>query len=385
MKKLIAILLLVCLLPLCVLAEMDEDGNVTVVLDGAEVFFTPVDGYCLTRETSASVYNRVGLSQREILPWMEQNDVYALMINQTAEIEAQLTISPTTELDFDDMTKYGLDMMCEVSEGYFRDMGLDVESSKIYHTFDGHSYVKTVGSYIAEDGGTQHVVEYFTCQSGYAVYVTMYSLGEAFTEEQMLLCEGMIESLWLSEGASESAALTEYTELALGKITVRFQLPEDMKLLTKDSGEADWAGLPKGYVWGWKKSLAWGDMHGLCVSPDGKWEIQWQLVDESNGGDMNSLTDEEVNQAVQHYMEVLRAEGSNISYGAGVKVGAYKYSNIRYNYTSAGTLMHAVEYYTCQDGRGLFVTLVSYNELASEEVLSLFRDIIESQIIIVNR
>ena len=66
MKKFVAVLLLLCLLPLCGLAEMDEDGDVVVTLEGAEFFFTPIVGYCITQESSASVFTRAGFSQREL-------------------------------------------------------------------------------------------------------------------------------------------------------------------------------------------------------------------------------------------------------------------------------------------------------------------------------
>lgn len=72
MKKLAALLLILCLMPLFALAEMDEDGDIVVSLDGAEFFFTPLEG-CdgVSRESSASVFNRLGLSPRELLPMME--------------------------------------------------------------------------------------------------------------------------------------------------------------------------------------------------------------------------------------------------------------------------------------------------------------------------
>ena len=202
MKKLIAILLLVCLLPLCALAEMDEDGGVTVALDGAEIYFVPMEGHCLTRESSVSAFNRLGMSQRDIVPWMEQNDVYALMFDHNLDIQIQVAINPTTELDFDEMTKYGLDMMCDIVEGYYKGEGCDVESVKVYHTFDGHSYVKIVFSDVDPMGNVAYMALYLTSQSGYAVNVGVSPYAGALTEEQILLTESVVDSLWLSANAS---------------------------------------------------------------------------------------------------------------------------------------------------------------------------------------
>ena len=202
MKKLIAILLLVCLLPLCALAETDEDGGVTVALDGAEIYFVPMEGHCLTRESSASVFNRLGMSQRDIVPWMEQNDVYALLFSETLDVQIQIVAHPNTEVDFDEQSQFGLDMMCEAIENYYVTEGYDVESSEMCHTPNGHSYVRTSGTYIYEDGYVENMTEFFTCQSGYSVYVVMFTLEGAPTEEQIILCEGVVDSLWVSANAS---------------------------------------------------------------------------------------------------------------------------------------------------------------------------------------
>ena len=201
MKKLI-VLLLVCLLPLSALAEMDADGNVSVTLPGVEIFFTPIEGHCLTRESSASVFNRLGLSQRDVVPWMEAYDVYALLFDQTGELEIQVMAYPTTDMDFDDQTTSGLERMREACEKFYISQGYDVESAETYYTQDGHSYVRIAAAYTYEDGFVEHMAEYFTCQSGYAVYVTAFPYEGPLTEMQIFLCESVVGSLWVSEDAS---------------------------------------------------------------------------------------------------------------------------------------------------------------------------------------
>ncbi|MBQ4579868.1 MAG: hypothetical protein IJA83_04345 [Clostridia bacterium] len=205
MKKLIALLLLMCLLPLCAAAEMDEDGNVIVDLGDAEIFFTHMEGYCLTRESSASVFNRLGMSQREIVSWMEQNDVYALLFSETLDIQIQIVAHPSTEMDFDEQTQFGLNMMCEAVENIYTTEGYDVESAEMCHTPNGHSYVRTSATNTYEDGYVENMTEFFTCQSGYSVYVVMFTLEGAPTEEQVILCEGIVDSLWLSKNVSNGA------------------------------------------------------------------------------------------------------------------------------------------------------------------------------------
>ena len=67
MEKLLVLLLALCLLTPAALAEIDEDGDLAVSLPGVSFFFTPPeDAFVLGREMSASVYNALGLSQREM-------------------------------------------------------------------------------------------------------------------------------------------------------------------------------------------------------------------------------------------------------------------------------------------------------------------------------
>ena len=199
MKKLIA-LLLVFLLPLCALAEMDEDGNVLIALDGAEIFFTPAEGsICLTRESSASVFNRLGLSQRETVPWMEEYDVYALLCDDALATEIQVIITPTADVDYDELSAQALEMNCDGTEKYYISQGYDVTSVDVYHTPTGHSYVCTVASYTYEDGYVEHMAEFFTCQSGYTVFVVIFPYEGGLTEQQMRPCMDMVDSLRVSE------------------------------------------------------------------------------------------------------------------------------------------------------------------------------------------
>lgn len=202
MKKLIA-LVMALLLPLCAMAEMDEDG-VVVSFDSAEVFFIPYECYCLTQESSASQFTRLGLSQREVLAWMEDANVQALLFDEAFETEIHVSIALASGMsDFDDLSVYALDMACESVESMYITQGYDVETVDMCHTINGHSYVQIVASYLYEDGYVTHTRGYFTCQSGYVVSVLLYPFEGAPTEEQIYLCEGIIDSLWLTLNVEE--------------------------------------------------------------------------------------------------------------------------------------------------------------------------------------
>lgn len=378
MKKLFALLMLLALMPLWAAAEA-EDSGVTVALDGAEVYFVPIEGYCLTRETSASVFNRLGLSQREIVPWMEEYGVYALMFDQAGEMEVQIVVSPTTEMDFDEMNKYGLDMACETYESYYKSEGYDVGSVKLYHTFDGHSYVQTICAYTYEDGSVEHMVEYFTSQSGYAVSVYVFPYEGAPTEEQMTRAQGVVESLWLSKNPVEG----QLVELSREGIRVQFYLPEGMTCLTKNSGEDAWSGLPKDLVHTRQKELARNVVLGTVVSSDGIWEIQWTMGYVEAGGDLDATTEADADSFRQQNVEYLIETGTDVLESACMWIGSYRYINVRYNYTAGGRMIRVNEYFTRQSNWNVRVALIAYGEPAPEEVQTMLEEILENQTITV--
>lgn len=199
MKKLIAILLLVCLLPLCALAEMDEDGDVVVTLDGAEFFFTPIEGgYLLTRESSASVFNRLGLSQREMVPYMEACNIHAIMYDAALTCEVDIIAYESVETDLDEITEHGEVMLLADQERLLGDQGYDVISVDMYDAPDGHKFIHSVMEYDYEDGYVDHIVEYLTIKAGYTVMIVMYTFDGPATETQSALCEAIVDSLWIT-------------------------------------------------------------------------------------------------------------------------------------------------------------------------------------------
>lgn len=199
MKKLIALLVLLCLLPLCAFAEMDEDGDIIVTLDGAEFFFTPVEGYCLTRESSASVFNRLGLSQREMLPYMEQMGVYAIMYDADLTCEVNVAAYETVETDFDELTEHGAAMLLADFEYAYRDQAYDVTAVELYQAPEGHKFIRCIASFADEDGQTAHMAEYLTNQAGYTVQIVLFALDGPVTDEHMALAESVVDSLWVME------------------------------------------------------------------------------------------------------------------------------------------------------------------------------------------
>lgn len=199
MKKLIAMLLFVCLLPLCALSEMDEDGDVVVTLDGAEFFFTPIeDGYVLTRESSASVFNRLGLSQREMVPYMEEWNIHTLMYDAEVTCEVDIIAYESVETDLDEITEHGEVMLCADQERVLAEQGYDVISVDVYNALDGHKFIRSVMEYTYEDGYVDYIVEYLTIKAGYTVMIVLYTFDGPAAEAHMAMCEAIADSLWIT-------------------------------------------------------------------------------------------------------------------------------------------------------------------------------------------
>lgn len=198
MKRLMVLLLVLCLLPLCALAELDEDGDVVVTLPGMEFFFTPIEGaHLLTRESSASAFNRLGFSQRELVPQMEHAGLYALMyFGEDDLVEAQVAAYASVETDFDEMNGFGETLMLETMTTAYTDQGYRVSAADVYYAPEGHTFIRLDMSFDGE-AGEERLLIYITCQAGYTVELRFFPYGESLTEDQYLMAELLADSLWI--------------------------------------------------------------------------------------------------------------------------------------------------------------------------------------------
>lgn len=195
MKRLIALLLTLCLLPLFAAAEMTDSGYY-VALEGASFTFTPPQELvCITRESSASVFGRVGLSQRETVPVMEQSGVYALLTDEAYTCEIQIAALPTMDENYNEMTENGAELARSGFEHYYQECGYDVLFCDVYSAYGGHKFIRTAMSAPLEDGTPDHSVEYLTCHGGYAVSIVMFTYESAPTQEQLALCDALADSI----------------------------------------------------------------------------------------------------------------------------------------------------------------------------------------------
>ena len=193
MKKLIALILMLCLLPLCALAE---DARLTMNLQSAELVFAPLaEGTVLTKDSNEELFSGVGLNYENMVFYMEAYSVQAMMFDDAMETEFQVSAMRTLEKDFDDMTEAELAQLCEEVRAYYEGIGCRVDTAEVYQSPEGHKYILSVSCNVYEDGYEEYTVEYYTCQEGYAAFVMVFPYDGAPTERQMNLGRGIVDSL----------------------------------------------------------------------------------------------------------------------------------------------------------------------------------------------
>ena len=198
MKKLLLLVLALCLLTTAALAELDADGDCVIALPGVEVIFTPIDGaFLITPESSASEFRAAGLVQFELLPWMQENELYAISFDRQWDWELHVQIYPAQAGDYDDLTDVGLQRECNDLSLYYRESGYEVISCEPYRSPEGHVYVCVRTVYIYEDGTVEPCMLLMTVQHGYAACVYMFSYLEEMPPEAEALALELADSMWI--------------------------------------------------------------------------------------------------------------------------------------------------------------------------------------------
>lgn len=102
MKRRLACLLMLLLLWATALAE----ERVSIPLADGALSLVPYEkGWCLTKETGASVFNRLGMSQRKVLAQMEDQQLEALLYPEDCSFQTLLSIIASEEPAFSDYTE----------------------------------------------------------------------------------------------------------------------------------------------------------------------------------------------------------------------------------------------------------------------------------------
>lgn len=353
MKKLLLCLLtLVCL---CAPALAEE----VIELADAVVTFDPLDCICLTRESSASAFNRVGLSQRDTILQMESYDIYALMWDMSTGAGIQICLYPDESEPLESMSAEEIEAYCEYAAEVYDDEGFFGATAEIY---EGESYRFFQLSYLEPyTEGEQHTVYLWTVQQGYTLAV--YAFGGADEDENIALARSVADSLRieLPEGV---------TEIGMQGVTIRLMLPEGMAMQTEPIGAA----APEALT---------GEVAGVAMAQDGSWYVQWQLVD-SVKGDLERLSDAGLRALHEDRARKKTADGCTVTLQEAYKEARQVYVRLGYELPAEdGTVWYAEEYYTKQGGWGVIVTAYSADAPLTEEASAMLRELIAAQLITV--
>lgn len=174
MKKLSLLLALLLLVMTPALASSPVTESCTVNLDGADITFTPPENMlCLTMETSASVFNKWGLSQREMFAYMEAYGVIAVIYDLESDAVFEICAYPWDTIDYDDADDVTARLICAEILKDTRESGYEVASCDFYRN-TGHAFVLLDTTYTYEDGYVEPALTFITCQNGYEVDIYAY-------------------------------------------------------------------------------------------------------------------------------------------------------------------------------------------------------------------
>ncbi len=172
-----------------------EDGTFVVTLPGAAFSFMPPAGcVCITRESSASVFNRAGLSQREQVPQMVEDQVYAYLLDERGLFELHILAYPFVSQPYDDVPEVDEFLLADEVRREYREMGAQVTSATVYRADGGHKYV-CIEYHKGEGTDAFHAVEYLTCRDGYAVNAVVLPYWGKADAQQLAFAETLLNSL----------------------------------------------------------------------------------------------------------------------------------------------------------------------------------------------
>lgn len=196
MKKLLAILCVLCLLPFAALAEEEPREKLIEVGDLNVYFVPPADTILLTRDSNAFAFIRAGRFRPNELPYMEEYDIYAMMLPEDGRpYQFTLALWPTEAEDLDGVTNFMAARMCSAYRNSYEAAGYIVETVE-YRTTGGYDCIYIAAHYPYEDGTSDYLAQYGTTQNGYALWVDLLIYNEPIPAEALGMLSDLIDTVW---------------------------------------------------------------------------------------------------------------------------------------------------------------------------------------------
>lgn len=355
MKKLLGCIAVFLLLGVSALAETVE----IPLADGVLTFEAFAGGVCLTRESSASVFNRVGFRQRELVPWMEEHNLYALMYDADRGCEVQIEVMEASQPDYNTITPEQDASMLESFVSFSEQYGLDVQEYGMYDN-EHHRFGWLVGAETPVGGVQQYRIHYKTSHHDYLIEMVMFVYDTASLVHYAETARSLVDSM-------QYTLREDLARFAFGQASIQCALPDGMSLLSAAA-----VSLPE---------APYGEVVGCAKGEDVF--LLWQL-DEKASGDMERLSDAGVRSLYQARAKNKKAAGCTVTVSEDYPDGRQRYIRTDYHFVDdTGVTWYAVEYYTKQDGWGASVTAYSAQPM-TDELLTMLESLVRSQMVAVS-
>lgn len=361
MKKLLAGVAVFLLLCTAALAE-----TFVVPLADGQLTFTPFEGgHVLTKETSASVFNRLGMRQREVFAWMDEEQIDVLMYDQDFGCDVLLSVYETDQLGYETYGDEDRKRMCASFREHYEQYGYDVHDVSFRET-EQFAFLTAFITLTYADGATESRFVYETCREGYSILMTMFVLDDHDPVEYANMASVLADSLRYE--LHSSAAI-----LRAQGVTIRLTVPEGMTLHASPeelaitlSGDGS------------------GEIIGCLQDPAGAWILLWRL-DENAPGNMNRLSDAGVRSLYQARARTKKSAGCTVTLAEDHPESRQRYIRLAYEFDGEdGARWYAEEYYTKQAGWGVSVTAYSCGAELPEAVQNMLETIVNSQMVMLD-
>ncbi len=358
MRKLMALLLAawMCLLPIMGLADSLEKR--AIPLYSADVAFSvPADFACMTRDDSATVFSRYGLSQREALAYMEAYQVYALILDLTTGDEYHIEVYPWNDGEsFDQLPAEEAETQREMLQADLTAGGYQVSDVNWYQS-PQHAYLMAEGCYFYEDGSEQWELLCETIQCGYIVQVRCILQQGEVTDIQRTAVQTIAASMsvtstgvyMLTDAASVQSQVQEDGTMTFSMpgLTVTAKPLTKLYYATRDSGKVMFERM--GYMY--KKTLANMKADGTyAIVRDAQrlMEIDLYLYGDAREQEYTEMTDAEIWELERAYgLE----RGWNVEACEVFSSGPWKFSRLTVSYTEADDIeIRNIACATCING-----------------------------------
>lgn len=167
--------------PFSVVTEELDNGDFTLTTCGMKLTFTPIDvRFCLTRESSRYMFNNMGYYRDEIVPMMEDYNIYAMLYDRNQRTRVQVHIQEELEgASYSAEEDWRLAAMERVSA---INNGWRVEENEIV-TLEGLKFVRMLVVTQDADGSEEWRLFYTTCENGMSMEIQLIASGRKIIDQ----------------------------------------------------------------------------------------------------------------------------------------------------------------------------------------------------------